>query len=157
MVSPSATPFRKWVAAQASDFATVPEQVRLPSGTFVLLLAADATGVPDRVLHDCAVHLLRAGARYVCAWGPDCERVHFAFDMAAREVGLNHDDAVVMTTSHEDEPLREAVWYAANPAYPDEAYQEAGDCVVAVSIGNDDWAAEIREYLEAGTPLEDEP
>lgn len=108
------------------------------------------------MLHDCVIRVLEAGARCVCTWGPECERVHDAFDFAARELGLNRDDAVVMTTWHDDEPLREATWYAANAAYPDEAYQGAETNIVAVSVGSHEWVTEITDYLAAGTPLSDE-
>ena len=74
----------------------------------------------------------------------------------ATELGLNHGDSVIMTTWHVTEPLKEAVWFAANAAFPDEAYSEAGRTLVAVSVASKEWSDEIRGYLEAGTPIPDE-
>jgi len=72
------------------------------------------------------------------------------------DLGLNSHGAVIMTTWHEQEVLKEAVWFAANAAFPDEGYAAASAALVALSVGSKEWDAEIREYLQAGTPLEDE-
>ena len=147
---------RQWIAVNAASFDAIPGVLPTAVETFVLLFAADARGVSDQALRDHCTHLIKTGARYVCFWGPDCSRVHDACDSVARDLGFNRDDAVIMTTWHAREPLREAVWFAANTAFPHEAYAEAGAALVAMSVGSKEWDAEIRAYLEAGTPIEEE-
>ena len=127
---------RKWVLVRVASFDAIPRAFPLPEKTFVLLLAADGRAIPDHALREHCTSLLKAGARYVCAWGPDCSRIHDACDQAAAELGLNNDGAVIMTTWHEHEPLEEAVWFAANAAFADEAYAEASNALVAISIGS---------------------
>lgn len=146
----------KWVAVKLDSFDAVPKVLPFPYKSFVLFLAADGRNVPSQTLQGLCEQLLAAGARYVCAWGPDCSRIHDLFDQAALRLGLNRDAAVVMTTWHDKEPLEEAVWFAANAAFPDETYGEATGVLVALSIGSDGWDTRIREYLNAGTPLLDE-
>src|SRR5882762_11928555 len=127
---------RRWVAVNAASFDAIPSVLPSVDGTFVLLFAADARGVSDHALREHCTHLLKAGARYACFWGPDCSRVHDACDLAAMDLGFNRDDAVIMTTWHDREPLKEAVWFAANAAFPDEAYLKADAALVAISIGS---------------------
>jgi hypothetical protein len=147
---------RQWVAMRVASFDAIPRVFPLPEKTFVLFLAADGRGIPDNALRERCTALLEAGARYVCVWGPDCSRIHDACDRAAGDLGLNHDNAVIMSTWHEDEPLQEAVWFAANAAFAHQAYAEASNALVAVSVGSVEWESQIREYLQAGTPLPDE-
>ena len=147
---------RRWVAVNAPSFDAIPGVLSSVGGTFVLLLALDARGVSDQALRGHCTPVLKAGARYVCFWGPDCSRVHDVCDLVALDLGLNSHGAVIMTTWHEREPLKEAVWFAANAAFPDEAYGEAGGALVPLSVGSKEWDAEIRDYLQAGTPIEDE-
>jgi len=147
---------RRWVTVSAASFGAIPSVLPFGTETFVLLLAADARGVSDQGLRDLSSKLLKAGARYVCAWGPDCSRVHDACDLAAMDLGLNPHGAVIMTTWHDREPLKEAVWFAANAAFPHEAYPEAAEALVAIAVGSKEWDAEISDYLKAGTPMEDE-
>ncbi len=147
---------RKWSVVSVATLNAIRTAPPFPEETFILLLAADGRDSSDQALREHASWLLRAGARCVCAWGPDCERVHDAFDREASELGLNGEDAVIMTTWHEEEPLKEATWFAANTAFPHEAYRDADGALVAISVGSKEWEAEIYDYLQAGTPIEDE-
>jgi hypothetical protein len=61
-----------------------------------------------------------------------------------------------MTTWHPEEPLKDATWFAANAAVPDEAYLEASGALVAIVVGSKEWEAEISDCLQAGTPVENE-
>lgn len=63
-------------AESADDLA----DLDLPESGFVCLLAWGAAGAPDDVVSRVAKRLPDAGARYVCAWGSDCERVHDLVD-----------------------------------------------------------------------------
>ena len=147
---------RRWLVVQIATLEAIHNTLQIPYDTFILLLALDGRGLSDRELRDGAVGLLRAGARCICAWGPDCERVHDAFDGAALELGFNNESGVIMTTWHDEESLKEATWFAANSAFPDAKYAAADDALLALSIGSREWEAEIRGYLQAGTPIEDE-
>jgi len=147
---------RKWITVSAASFDAIPSLLPFSYETFVLLLAADARGASDQALRKSCSQLLTAGARYVCCWGPDCSRVHDACDFAAMELGLNRGDAVIMTTWHDREPLEEAIWFAANAAFPHDSYTQAADALIALSVGSPEWDAEIHAYLQAGTPIKDE-
>jgi hypothetical protein len=149
-------PRREWSVVSVATLDAICTAPPFPYDTFVLLLAADGRDFSDHALREHATWLLRAGARCVCTWGPDCERIHDAFDQAALELGLNREGAVIMTSWHDREPLKEATWFAAVTAFPDEAYPDADGALVAISVGSKEWEAEIHEYLKAGTPIDDE-
>lgn len=116
---------------------------------FALLLAIDATTLPMDELLRGAERLLKRGAVYVCAWGPECERVHDSFDRIIVEGKLDgaNDRNPIMTTWHKNEPLREAVWFFRYCAFPSEAYASHCRHWVALTIGNDAWAEEIEREL----------
>ena len=83
-----------------------PANLALSSHRFACLLAWDASGVGVERIAALARKLLDAGAVYICAWGPDCERVHDIID--EEEIGPDPPataNRVVMTTWHSDEPL----------------------------------------------------
>jgi hypothetical protein len=123
----------------------------LPAGHFICLLAWDARGVSTDTVAAVARQLLQAGASYFVCWGPDCERVHDIVDWTlvrdGDELGIP-DEAVVMTTWHTSEPLREALWFFLVTACPDDHYEESTQASVAISIGSRRWAAEIKEALQ---------
>jgi hypothetical protein len=84
----------------------------------------------------------------LCAWGPDCERVHDCFDEVAVAANLEStDDDIVMTTWHDDETLSQTLWYFVNSAFADEDYR--ADCKdwLTIVIGNGDWEREARAAL----------
>jgi len=147
---------RSWVVVAVASFEAIPPVFPLGEERFVLFLAADATRISRQTLLGYCTRLLNAGARCVCVWGPDCSRVHDVFDQAAAELGLDNSNGVVMTTWHDHEPLEEALWFAANAAFPHERYADAADALVALSVHSSDWESQIRRYLEAGTPILDE-
>jgi hypothetical protein len=121
-----------------------PDGFTLSSPRFVCLLAWDARDVDGERIAELAAKLLNAGAVYVCAWGPDCKRVHDIIDKV--HVGPNPPkivDRVVMTTWHSDEPLAEAIWFALNSTNPDEGYALGCASTLGVAIGNLGWHEEI--------------
>jgi len=122
-----------------------PEDVALSSPRFACLLAWDARDVDAHRVRRLGRKLLDSGAVYICAWGPDCERVHDLID--AEEIGPNPPpvvDRVIMTTWHENEPLPEAVWFVLHNSWPDEAYESGCGSTLGVAIGSTAWATEIR-------------
>jgi hypothetical protein len=129
----------------ATDAAELPSRIVLPSSRFVCLVVWDAVDVEDETITHLAQQLLLSGAVYVCAWGPDCMRVHDLVDAVAvdsSEAGDN--EAVVMTTWHEDESISEAVWFSRRCALPDRTlFDDCGSTLVLV-IGSAAWADEAR-------------
>ncbi len=120
-----------------------PDEVAELESEFVAFVAVDATGVPDAELERFAGKLLRQRAAYLCAWGPDCERVHDAFD----EVRDREAPAPVTTTWHADDTLDQAVWFALYTACPHDQLIETCTATVFIVAGRDDWAAQVRAAL----------
>lgn len=63
--------------------------------------------------------LVDTGCLYMMAWGPDCGSWDTSVDEANIEkfgYGEIPEDAFVMTTWHEKEPLEEVFWFAKNSA-----------------------------------------
>jgi hypothetical protein len=97
-----------------------PEQPppELAIGPFRAVIVSEVAAAPEwqnRV----AEWLLEKGCLYVVAWGIECEAWHDAVDWAhleAFDYGDIPDDKFVMTTWHANEPLGEALWFAAHCA-----------------------------------------
>ena len=60
--------------------AHLPADLSLTTPRFVCFIAWDARNASVDEISRVAVCLLRQGAVYVCAWGPNCERVHDIID-----------------------------------------------------------------------------
>ena len=64
--------------------------------------------------------LVQSGCLYMMAWGHDCSSWDDSVDYANLSA-FNFEeipgDAFVMTTWHAEEPLREALWFAAHNAF----------------------------------------
>jgi hypothetical protein len=56
-------------------------------------------------------------------------------------------DPVIMTTWHDDESLREVLWFFINEAFPDDHYTESTRSMVVISVANSYWATESHEAL----------
>jgi hypothetical protein len=128
-----------------ADLATV---VSTTSQHFGLLIAFDARGVEWEAIESVAEKLIGKGLVYLCAWGPDCERVHDAFDDASVELNAEPtDDDVIMTTWHSKEGLTEALWFFVNSAYPARSYEHScNDWVIAI-VGNPQWEQIVRATI----------
>lgn len=64
--------------------------------------------------------LVAAGCRYMLAWGPACETWADSVEEASLEAADYEElpaDRVVMTSSHEEEELSEAFWFARHKAH----------------------------------------
>src|SRR5262245_29244509 len=82
----------------------LPRDLSVTSAGFVCLIAWDARAAAPDEIAEVARRVLDAGAVYVCAWGPDCERVHDIID--EEHVGPSPGPTVnsgVRTTGHDDE------------------------------------------------------
>lgn len=130
-------------------FEFFPPTVAFPNSRLVCLLVCDATQTPDSVITDLAALLVEKGLVYLCAWGPDCSRVHDLFDLTIVKHELEKEvELAVMTTWHADESLDDALWFMLNCAYhPDDTGDEAWACRVIIIVGNPDWVEQIHRGL----------
>jgi hypothetical protein len=111
---------------------------------FGLFVAMNAIGVEDDSILQGAKKLLSQGLACLCTWGPDCERVHDLFDIAAREINsqLSGDD-VIMTSWHSDESMGEALWYFVNAAFVTEKFEKTCKDWIIAPISNLEWEQQI--------------
>jgi hypothetical protein len=119
---------------------------------FICLLAWDARDVQAAAIGVVARQLLDAGAVAVACWGPNCERVHDIIDAAAGQWLALQAAGVVMTTWHAQESLSEAMDATLLTLSPDDASAPGCDAVIGISIGEPEWADEIREAARAAGP-----
>jgi len=148
---------RQLFGGLTESVATLAADLVAPSRHFVLFIAADTRSLAGSEIYAAAEAAIRAGASYVCCWGPDCSRFHDAFDEADLEMnGESSDDRILMTTWHENEPLEETLWFAVHSTFPSPFYESSTRAVLAVAIGSRAWATQIQTYLAAGAPLMDE-
>ncbi len=120
-----------------------------PPKHFVVFVAADATSVQAPILMAFAESLVRAGCVYAVCWGPDSSSMEEAFDYADIEV---HGDVVpshvVMTTSHNNEPLEAALTFLTESARPTDRYVPSCKHVLIVVVGGAASESEIRAFLQ---------
>lgn len=122
-----------------------PEKISLPSRHFGVLLLCDGNAIPDSTVVNLASRMLSQGLAYLCAWGPDCERIHDLFDEAIIENpnDLIKSDSVIMTTSH-DEPLEDAVWYFLYLTVGAGEYWKTCQSWIVVPVERADWTEKAR-------------
>ncbi len=121
----------------------------LPGAHLICLLACDARALDTRVVRLTITTLLDRGLVYLVAWGPDCKRVHdlTAEEFIRRELEAGHQLPLVMTTSHDDESLADALWFFLNAAFPADEYAETATTLLAIAVGDAMWAEEIQRAL----------
>jgi hypothetical protein len=115
--------------------------LQLESQHFACLLVMDASKDPHRY-RQMLCELVRRGAVYVSSWGPGCETapdIVYAPDFKS--------DWHMMVSWHQDDPLEEAVSLFA--AFPDASVIDACRSSVAVVVGKDREAEEVRRLLKA--------
>jgi hypothetical protein len=148
---------RQLFGGYSASVATWAADLVAPSKHFVLFVAADTQSLSGPQVYAAAEAAVRAGASYVCCWGPDCSRFHDAFDEADLYLnGESSDAKIIVTTWHDDEPLEEALWFAVHSTLPSPFYEPSTRAVLAVAIDNRAWATQIDAYLASGAPLVDE-
>jgi hypothetical protein len=83
-----------------------PQCITLPGSVW----SPDASSLSAEVIGEAAAQLLEAGLMYLCAWGPDCERVHDIFDEmeVIREIDSGVESKRFLLTTWHNEPLEEA-------------------------------------------------
>jgi hypothetical protein len=123
-------------------------QITPSSPCFGLLLAMDAQSMASDQIGELAEKIMDKGLAYLCAWGPDCERVHDIFDEIEVQRDLKGQNAnVIMTTWHSDESLEESLWFFVNSAFPDLAYEPRCKDWIVAPIGNNEWEQSIRKVF----------
>ena len=120
-------------------------QITTTSRHFGLLLALDARSIEADQIGQIAETLLVKDLAYLCAWGPDCERVHDIFDEVALSGNLEQNESVVLTTWHTDEPLEETLWFFVNSAFPDDEYEGTCNEWIIALIGHPEWEHIVRD------------
>lgn len=87
------------------------EPVSIPADRYLLFIASEHESQHSSI--ETARAWIDAGASYVCAWGPNSPEVEDAFDYATFLPELGEPLLfTLMTTSHADESLEEALWFA---------------------------------------------
>lgn len=123
-------------------------QISPNSSHYGLFLAVDSRNIETKTILEAAESLIPKGLAYLCAWGPDCERVHDCFDELLSEANPEPTEAdVVMTTWHDHETLEEALSYFANSAGAAANYATSCKDWIAAVVGNQDWQDRVRTTL----------
>jgi len=133
----------------ANTIGELSEKIKTTSQSFGLFLAFNAETLENEEILKPAGELVGAGLAYLCAWGPDCERVHDLFDVAARSKNdtLSGDD-VIMTTWHTRDTLVEALWFFVHSAFPTQCFEMSCKDWIIAPIGNPEWEKEIRDKID---------
>lgn len=106
--------------------------VSITDGRYVLVVASERLAALSST--ETARAWVEAGASYICAWGPDSREVEDTFDYASflPEFG-DPLSFTLMTTSHPDEALDEALWFAFhNATAPDDLGETLNSVVIVV-------------------------
>ena|ERR1041385_1670635 len=121
----------------------------MPSKYFATLVALDARNISVNDLVMFFRNLISQGCVYICAWGPRSVDTEEAADYASiyKELDGGIEQPVIMTTSHSNDELGEALWFLTNSAKPDNAYNPECKCALVISVGNDIWSNEINDYF----------
>jgi hypothetical protein len=111
-----------------------------------VLLAIDVGRHDEEVITALARRLHIAQIGYLCAWGPGCVGLEALFDIEFADAqGAGVVRPFLMTTSHDDESLAEALWFAIDCAVSPEA---KGVPPVVVGADSPAWRAQMRHWLE---------
>lgn len=101
---------RNVTVVRSPDFATA-KPAELEGRKYVLFIASHRAATFSTP--ELARQWINAGAAYVCAWGPASGHVEEDFDYASflPELGTPLP-STLMTTSHHDESMSDALWFA---------------------------------------------
>ncbi len=134
-----------------------PADLALPTAKFVLLLCCDARGVSDAALGGVARRALAQGMVYLCAWGPECDRVETVFEECAAAVGGSDEpESAILTESDGEEPLSQALRIAIREVAPATDFEASCGTTLVVCAGMPRRAETLRELLEDPVDLDDD-
>ena len=147
-IFPNPPPARQIYICPWESIDELADKLNPHSTHFGLFLVMDAQEIESKRLGKPAATLLKKGLAYLCAWDPDCKRVHDTFDTQdlARKLERDTHD-VIMTTWHNDESLEEALWFFVHSAFPAADYVRGCNDWVIAPIANRQWEREIREKI----------
>jgi hypothetical protein len=136
---------KKFAVAEISDLIW-PPALKVPSKRFRLLVAADTSKLSTDLISEFALAALEHGMVYFCSWGPGCERFHdivdevvVADDLTQQKFSGSKPGDVIMTTSHDDESLEEALEFLPF-AIPTEGFLPDSDFRLVICLNNPAWA-----------------
>jgi hypothetical protein len=75
-------------------------------------------------------------------------RVETSFDQGCAERESADQTPVVLTVSHTEETLDEALEYLTEIAFPHDAFADACRSAIVAVVGNTDWVQSIRRRFE---------
>jgi hypothetical protein len=111
---------------------------------------------------DKAKDFIKSGLAYMCAWGNKNELIHDLFDEASvmlevdGEIKRDENDNVVMTTSHQDESIKEALEYFLMNTSPTDKYYDDCKTALVLVVGNSSDGDNLKLYLENQNLLDDD-
>jgi hypothetical protein len=141
-------PEKVFYLCPADSIENLRDKTSCSTANFGLFVAMNATGVADDSILQGAKKLLSKGLACLCTWGPDCERVHDLFDIAARDVNseLSGDD-VIMTTWHSSESMEDALWFFVHSAFVTQEFEMTCKDWIIAPISNPEWEQLIRSNI----------
>jgi hypothetical protein len=137
---------RPWFLFDGGDLAAWEVPASAAFEQFTTFLALNADQYADEEISALGRRLRAAGLVYLCAWGPECGRVHHLFDLVfIDEEQSGTQRSFLMTTDHEDEPLAKGLWFALDALGED--VKDLFKSAVVIGTDRDDWRREIRSWL----------
>jgi hypothetical protein len=138
------------------DFKALPQLSRY----FTLFIANNKEVITEKYSTK-ADELIKSGLVYLCTWGNDCERIHDIVDEEIVSLEIEqtrnvNDDNVIMTTWHNKESLKDALWFFLKNTMPTEKYYNECKSALVLIIGNSIEINNIKLYLENQDLLDQE-
>ncbi|NRA43231.1 MAG: hypothetical protein HRU21_13125 [Pseudomonadales bacterium] len=108
------------------------------------LLTADFTRLSNASLAALVQSLVDQGVVYFVCWGPGCAQAHDLIeDLTLLIEGVEAQHAMIMVTSHANDTLAEAILFLLTEAWPDRAYQQSTEAMLAVTLDQPEAAQQI--------------
>jgi hypothetical protein len=132
-----------------ASFDELDERMQRTTPWFTLFLAWESPDTDPEALTARLRPLVDNGLVYFCAWGEGSEEMHDAVDqiVSEREQAGCCLSATVMSTSHPDESLGEALAFFNEHALPSDAEVFANLSRYAVAIGSEEFSRRLRQAL----------
>lgn len=136
---------RELFAVHLNSASDLSDTIDISSEYFVCFLCWDSQDIESDVIANVAEILLKSGGVYFCIWGSDSKRIHDIIDDVSVDRGSGKE-FVIMTTSHENESLDDALWFFLNTTLPDDKFIDGCRAGLAVSISISDDRKERIDY-----------
>ena len=125
----------------------ISNNLALSSPHYLCFIAWDSEDTPKDEISDFVTPLFMSGCVYFCLWGSGCKRMHDIIDEIHESIG-SHDDSVIMTTWHDDEPIEDAIFFFLNSTCEDEKYESTTNSSLAIVIGSNNYTETVRGALK---------